>query len=281
MLLWTAAAHADASFTASMVGAATGQTTAREAMYACMMGTPVTDKELQEARGPAEQVLLSYFALAQAGKDRSPAFHLDGRTRWTTSQISARAADINQPGDMLAVAGNRVDASAGRFFRSSRFPSALGQWPVRDARGALAGVYTALFDRKEGVWKLRSLDIATPGERIAPVSAFCEEPGDVLTFRSRKAKARLDSAEARFASAQNAWTKAEADAATRENEASEKPASPTRADAASRARAAAREWVNRVNERQQDLRQAQAEEVRMMQATVALQPAVAAALFGR
>lgn len=248
---------------------------------ACMMGAPVDAAALQEARGPAEQALLSYFALVQGAKDRSPVFHLDGQTRWTTSQISASAADLNQPGDMLAVAGNRIDAAAGRFFRSSRYPTALGQWPVRDARGALAGAYTGLFDRKEGIWKLRRLEIATRGERIMPVSAFCQEPGDVLRFRSEKARSRLEQAEAQYASAQGNWTKAEADAAARENAASAQPASVSRADAASKARASARQWVDRVNERQQVLREAQAEQVRMMRATVALHPVPAAVLFGQ
>jgi hypothetical protein len=272
LLLWAAAAQGQ--------GAA-GMMNAREAMDACMMGAPVADKELQAARAPAEQVLLSYFALVQGGKDRSPVFHMDSNTRWSTSQISASAANLNQPGDMLAASGNRIDGPAGRFFRSSRYPTALGQWPVRDAKGALAGVYTAVFGRQEGAWKLRTLEIAARGERVTPISAFCQQPGDVLAFRSQKSRDRLAEAEARYTSAQNSWNKAEADAAARENAASLQPASLTRADAASKARAVARQWVDRVNERQHVLRAAQAEEVRMMRATVALQPVSAAALFGQ
>ena len=271
LLLWASAGQAQSG---------AGAIAPREALYACKMGVPVADRLVQEARRPAEQVLLSYFALVQGGKDRSPVFHLDGRASWVTAQISAGQADLNQPGDVLAAPGHRIDTAAGRFYRSGGYPTALGQWPVRDARGTLAGVYTALFDRKEGVWKLRHLEIAMRGERVTPISAFCEKPGDVLAFRAQKAKATLAEAEARYASAQASWTEAEATAATRENAASARPDSPTRADSARTARAAARQWVDRLNERQQVLRAAQAEEVQMMRATVALQPVPVQALFG-
>jgi hypothetical protein len=150
---------------------------------ACMLGAQLPDSEIAEARDPSVASMLQYFVAAQGGGLKSGAFHLDEKTRLTVGASNGNSTNLDTIPDPLATDGRILLPKALRFYRSFLRGMSLGQWAVLDARGSTVGVYTGLFVRKGGTWKLRDLSVSMAGEKVKPAMAFCRTPGDVVPFK--------------------------------------------------------------------------------------------------
>ncbi len=143
----------------------------------------VTDKKLNEVRGPTRAAMVAYFASAGGAGTKSAAFKNSGKTKWRAGTTTATFADIDRATDPLATGGNTLDGNALRFYRAGNLSTALGQWAVKARDGTVAGVYTGLFERESHVWKLRDLTVHRADELVEPVAPYCAKPGDTTQQR--------------------------------------------------------------------------------------------------
>lgn len=155
-----------------------GQTIANMNSYAPPCGY-MPDNELAEARDPAPGVMQGYFDAARSGGDRTRFFKLDGKTAWRLGERAVGGEGLNAQADPLAVEGNRLDPQPLRFYRAGNYSTAQGQWAVMAAEGTVAGVYTGLFTRERGQWKLRELTVVPAGSEVGAIDQYCAEPGDL------------------------------------------------------------------------------------------------------
>lgn len=155
-----------------------GQTIANMNSYAPPCGY-MPDNELAEARDPAPGVMKGYFDAARSGGDRAQFFKLDGKTAWRLGERAVGGEGLNAQADPLAVEGNRLDPQPLRFYRAGTYSTAQGQWAVMAADGTVAGVYTGLFTRERGQWKLRELTVVPAGSEVGAIDQYCAEPGDL------------------------------------------------------------------------------------------------------
>jgi hypothetical protein len=155
-----------------------GQTIANMNSYAPPCGY-MPDNELAEARDPAPAVMQGYFDAARSGGDRTRFFKLDNKARWQLGESVVGSDGLNAQADPLAVEGNRLDPQALRFYRAGTYSTAQGQWAVMAPDGTVAGVYTGLFTRERGQWKLRELMVVPAGSDVGPIDQYCAEPGDL------------------------------------------------------------------------------------------------------
>lgn len=184
----------------------------------CMTGSPVSDKELAEARLGASAAMQAYFAAASgAGGLKSAAFHTGRKTIWVSHGRRVALAGIDTETDPLAGSGNRLDTEPLRFYRSGNFSTAQGQWAVFDAAGKVIGAYSAVFERDRRLWKLRELTVVAADEKVRPATQYCVSPGDVDSYRQTSASdtlaywgKELPKAEARLTEAEAKATAAEA-----------------------------------------------------------------------
>lgn len=222
----------------------------------CMAGTALPEKEIAEARGPALGVMQGYFRAAQGEGAKSAAFHLDKRSKWQGGGVTAGSTDLDRQRDPLAAPGNVLEAEPLRFYRGGGGTTALGQWAVLDARGQVAGVYTALFARQSKLWKLRELTVFQAGDTIEPAAQYCRKPGDVMEHRlsstktwRENAQKSLDDAKAKLAAA--TATEASAQAAL-----SDKPRDSNLLQRARDAQRAVTRLTRQVEQRDKDLAEA-------------------------
>jgi hypothetical protein len=213
----------------SVLGQVVAQGVAQCAYAACISGTPVSAKELAEARGPASGVMQAYFTAARGGGLKSAAFKLNKRTKWTAGKTVALAGTLDAQADPLAVAGNTLQPAPLRFYRAGDSVTALGQWEVRDVSGGVAGVYTALFEREKGVWKLRELTVSQADDVVAPAAQYCDTPGDVTENGVKASALQVDWAEKQLAKREASFTKAQAKARAAAEKASGEPRGSARA----------------------------------------------------
>ncbi|MCR2832894.1 hypothetical protein [Parerythrobacter lacustris] len=155
-----------------------GQTIANMNSYAPPCGY-MPDNELAEARDPAPGVMQGYFDAARNGGDRARFFKLDNKTTWRLGEREIGSDGLNAQADPLAVEGNRLDPLALRFYRAGNYSTAQGQWAVLAPDGTVAGVYTGLFTRERGEWKLRELTVVPAGSEVGAIDQYCAEPGDL------------------------------------------------------------------------------------------------------
>lgn len=155
-----------------------GQTIANMNSYAPPCGY-MPDNELAEARDPAPAVIQGYFDAARSGGDRTRFFKLDNKARWRLGESAVGSDGLNAQADPLAVEGNRLDPQALRFYRAGTYSTAQGQWAVMAPDGTVAGVYTGLFTRERGQWKLRELTVIPAGSEVGAIDQYCAEPGDL------------------------------------------------------------------------------------------------------
>jgi hypothetical protein len=172
------------------------------------------EKELAEARDPAPGVMKRYFAAAGGGGAKSAAFKLNSKTKWTSGATVAGVADLDKAADPLAAVGNSLEPEPLRFYRAGNFSSALGQWAVRDASGGIAGMYTAMFEREKGEWKLRELTVSKADDVVEPVAPYCAKPGDTTQQRVTSAAEFVTWNEKQLAKRRTKLAAAEATAAT-------------------------------------------------------------------
>jgi hypothetical protein len=202
-LVFAPAAHAQFAVTVlpSIIGNTIGNMTAADSETACMTGALLPQREIFEARDPSTVAMQQYFRAAQGGGDKSAAFHLDDKARWSDGNSNSDMTNLDAVVDPLAAQGHVLAAKPLRFYRSYLAPAALGQWVVQDAQGAPIGVYTGLFVRKGGAWKLRSLTVSPSGSKVEPAMPFCRTPGDVTDFRVKFTRQWREQTEKRLAKA--------------------------------------------------------------------------------
>ncbi len=235
------------------------QAAARE--HACMTGEPMPAEEVTEARDPALQTMTGYFATAKTGDaDLSRHFNLDKRSRWTSGTTSVGMVGIATQVDPFATAGLTLDGTPLAFVRAGDAQSALGQWVVRDAAGAVAGTYTAGFSRRAGVWRLSTLVLTSARTYVDPVVQYCHAQGDVMPYRLANSRAVRERAEKRVAKAKIKADQALASGATARARADKSPGSATARDAALKAEARARQLSEALEARSKELADAQATE---------------------
>jgi hypothetical protein len=192
-----------------VLGQVVAQGAAQSAYAACMSGTPVSAKEIAEARDPAPRVMQAYFSAAQGRGLKSAAFKLNKRTKWTAGKTVALASTLDAQADPLAAAGNTLEAAPLRFYRAGDLRTALGQWEVRDTSGGVAGVYTALFEREKGAWKLRELTVSQADDVVAPAAQYCDTPGDVTENGVKSSALQVEWATTQLAKRQASLAKAQ------------------------------------------------------------------------
>ncbi len=151
----------------------------------CMMGIPMPEKEINEARKPGLEIMVSYWTHVKGGgiSDASADFHLDKKTRWFTVTQSADLAHLNAITDPFAAARLTFDPDPLAFFRAGDGQSAAGQWIVRDGQGKRSGTYNASFKRHMGVWKLTALELVSGKDYVDPLLQYCHKVADVLPYR--------------------------------------------------------------------------------------------------
>ena len=241
----------------SVLGQVVAQGAAQSAYAACISGTPVSAKELAEARDPAPGVMQAYFKAAQGGGGlKSAAFKLNKRTKWTAGKAVALAATLDAQADPLAVAGNTLQAEPLRFYRAGDSATALGQWDVRDASGGVAGVYTALFEREKGVWKLRELTVSQADDLVAPAAQYCDTPGDVTENGVKMSALQVEWAQKQLAKRQASLAKAQDKARAASEKAAGEPRGSARATAAAALQADVDVQAKRVADAQEALAKA-------------------------
>jgi hypothetical protein len=174
----------------------------------CMNGIAPPDKEIDEARLPAPGIMQAYFAAAQGGSGKAASFRNSKKASWTYGDTVASQAQIDAQTDPLAVAGNRLDTNALRFFRSGDFQTAQGQWLVNRADGEVAGLYDAVFKREKKIWKLERLTIFTAADPVVPAMQYCATPGDVAEHNMKSAANQIDYLEKEIVKAQAKLEKA-------------------------------------------------------------------------
>lgn len=193
-----------------IAGDMVGQAIAAQREQACMIGTPMSDSEVAEARAPALAVMPAYFASAGADGRISTHFNLDKRARWIDGEASVGMAELDRQRDPFARTGLSLDPAPIAFVRAGDGSSALGQWTVRDAPGSAGGTYTARFTRSKGAWRLSTLQLAPARQYVDPVEQYCHSPGDVLPYRLQLGRALREQAERRVAKAKGKVAKADA-----------------------------------------------------------------------
>ncbi len=233
-----------------VVGDMMAQQQAAANEHACMSGDAPEEKEIVEARGPANAQLQSYFTAMQTGSaPRSAFFAVDKRTAFTDGDTVLDRDTIDQARDSLAVEGARLESEPLGFYRSFVDAMAYGQWPVRDEAGRVTGVYNAFFVRKLGDWKLRTLTLEQASDYSGPVAQFCHKPGDVLPYRLDNSKGRMDYHGRRLEKAEAKLAKALEDLAKYKGKLAEKPESARAKDRVVRANTKVEKWEGEVLER--------------------------------
>ena len=219
----------------------------------CMTGTPMAAPKIAEARAPSLGVMQAYFDAAQGGKPKSAAFHLDKKAKWQGGGASAGQLDIDRQSDPLAAPGRRLEPEPLRFYRGGTGATALGQWAVLDADGAVAGVYTGFFVRSQKLWKLRELAVSGAEDTVEPAAQFCAKPGDVIEHRltstknwRESAQKSVDEAKAKLAAATGKRTRAESVALA-------DPKSSGLAQALRDAKGEEAKWTKQVEKREKNL----------------------------
>lgn len=219
----------------------------------CMTGTPMAAPKIAEARAPSPGIMQAYFDAAQGGKPKSAAFHLDKKSKWQGGGATAGQLDIDRQADPLATPGRRLEAEPLRFYRGGTGATALGQWAVLDADGAVAGVYTGFFVRSQKLWKLRELAVSGAEDTVEPAAQYCVKPGDVMehrltstkTWRENAAKS-VDEAKAKLAAASGKRSGAESAALAN-------PKSGGLAQALRDAKSEEAKWTKQLEKREKNL----------------------------
>ena len=240
-----------------MVGNMMAQQQAAANEAACMRGTPPAESERVEALGPANAQLHSYFKAMQSGSaPRSAFFHLDKKTAWSNGTTRLDRKSLDTGSDPLAAPATVLAEQPHAFHRSYLDASALGQWAVRDTAGRTVGVYNALFVRRAGAWKLRSLNLEDGSSYSGPVAQFCHEPGDVLPYRIQNATMRQEFHGTRLAKAQARHAKAVKTLADAEAALADRPDNAAARTRVAQARAQVEKWDGEITERKAGLAEA-------------------------
>ncbi len=222
----------------------------------CMAGTAMSEPKIAEARTPAPSIMQAYFSAAQGGGAKSAAFHIDKNTRWQGLGATAGALDLDRQSDPLAVPGHVLEVEPLRFYRGGTGATALGQWAVADARGQVAGVYTALFARTKKVWKLRELALFRAGDTVEPVAQYCRKPGDVMEQRLSSTKTWRENAQKSVDEARAKLDAATATEAQANLAALAKPRDDRLALAARAAKRRQTSWTKQLDQRTKNLTEA-------------------------
>jgi hypothetical protein len=245
----------------SVIGSVVGHMAAADTEAACMSGTSLPQNEINEARDPAIAVMQQYFASAQSGKAKSNAFHLDSKTHWVAGALNTGAEGIDAATDPLAVEGRTLMPRPLRFYRAGIGAAALGQWVVQDPRGSVVGVYTGMFLRRSGNWRLHDLTISQAGEKVAPAVQFCHVQGDVTKYKLSSSAVMREYAEKRLSKAKAKLAIASQKAELSERKSVAAPTSASRRQQAATDRSVVDQLQQNVKEREAALTTAkQAEE---------------------
>lgn len=180
-------------------------------------------KEFEEAYGPSTDIIAKYFSDASAGKPKSPFFKLNKRTAFTIGEKTAGQLELDQQVDLLATGANTIDGEPLRFFRAANFITAAGQWAVRGADRQIVGVYTGVFERDNGIWKILTLKVSGPGELVEPLVRYCGKPGDELEFDLNATATGLERAEKQLEKRKEKFAAADAKAIQSEARSSARP----------------------------------------------------------
>jgi len=192
-MLGTAQQAQGQAWIGQIVGDMMAQQQAAENTRLCRTGSSPVEKEIIEAQTPANATMQAYFAGQQNGTaPRSSFFAIDKHTAWSHDGKSLDQVSIDQGTDGLAAQGNVIAEQPYAFYRSFLHARAIGQWPVRDEAGNVIGVYNGFFVRRQGDWILRKLTLEDADDYSGPVEQFCDEPGDVLTYRIESSSAAME-----------------------------------------------------------------------------------------
>ena len=229
----------------------------------CMTGLAMSDKEVDEARLPAPRVMQQYFDAARDGGPKSAQFKLGKKTRWQAGDVVAGADTLNAQADPLAVSGNRLEQEALRFYRAGNHMTALGQWAVLAPDDTVAGVYTGLFERDGGEWRLRELDIFTADQIVEPAAQYCLEPGDVTAYKVSSAESWVKTSEDQLAKAEEKLAKQQVKQQQFEAKSAGKPDSKTLTTRAQRMREVTELRIAKVDEKKEQLAKAKEQLAKM------------------
>lgn len=226
-----------------VVGQMMANGAAANARHNCMMGAAMVDAEVAEARGPAQATMEGYFAAVQSGSPRSAFFKLDKKTRWEMGEISLTATQIDSRTDPFKGPGRWLQLE--KFVRAGQTATAHGQWRLREADGKLAGTYTGFFVRQQGSWKLQTLRLADAREYAEPIEQYCDEPGDVGSYRVNYSRAMVDQAQKALAKAERNVARYGREADATEAAAAKQKSNDLVHSEAAKARRKAAEWIER------------------------------------
>lgn len=162
----------------------------------CLVDVP--EKKIAAPRAAAGATMIAYFAAAGGRGGKSAAFK-PGKAKLIAAGVTVPAAGIDAAADPLAAGGHTLDPAPLRFYRAGNQGSALGQWAVRDAGGAVVGAYTGWFEREGDAWKLRNLTIHRADEPVEPVAPYCSKPGDTTEQRVKATADMVAGAEKQLA----------------------------------------------------------------------------------
>ncbi|MEO1044007.1 MAG: hypothetical protein AAFX04_01050 [Pseudomonadota bacterium] len=219
----------------------------------CITGTAPPEKEIDEARLPAPQVMQRYFDAALNGGRKSAAFRDSRKTEWIAAGVTVLSADIDGASDPIAITGHRLEPQPLRFFRAGDYRTALGQWAVVNDAGDIVGVYDGLFQRQQGKWKLQKLTVYGADDVVAPAMQYCAEPGDVTAHRLSVSQQQLEAQKKRVAKAEASLAKAEIKLAASEVKLEERPQSTRRKTAVETAQQRLESRQDKLEKRREEL----------------------------
>jgi hypothetical protein len=205
-----------------MVGDMMARGQAAETERLCMIGTPMPDAEIEEARKPSLLALQGYWQTVSNARPAnvSAHFNLTSKTRWVNGAMVLPMAGLAAVSDPFAASKLVFDEAPMAFVRAGDGASAAAQWAVRDRAGKRSGTYQARFTRAAGVWRLSELELVGAATYVDPLVQYCHKRDDVLPYRLSSAEwlkthtaKRAAKAGEKAAIARTAAAKAEAAAA--------------------------------------------------------------------
>ena len=154
----------------------------------CMRGElGMSEREVREAREPAQALMSRYWALAAASDpaDVSAAFRPSGQVGWSSTENQLSREGLSQVHDSLARDEALALAPApASFARAGVEPgdNARGVWEVRSRAepAAVAGYYYVELERDSRArWGIAKIVVIRAPASPPPVSRYCLVPGDI------------------------------------------------------------------------------------------------------
>lgn len=154
-------------------------------------------EKIDEPRDAALPVLTIYLETAAKGGDLSSlVWHRKSESHWA---LNGETVPFNQARDPIAARVTKLDRRA--FFLSNLETRGRAVFDAYDSAGNALGVYDIVVRKKGSNWTISTLDIYGNGTaaKPAPLSAFCDVPGDVEKWQEAVAEREAKKAAKRAA----------------------------------------------------------------------------------